>query len=436
MLDPRNSLVSYVFRRTPVPARFSLRQYSPPLRSAEGTTGYCGWRTMYQVINQVRRAQCTNAPLLSLDFVASIWNWFIGDFSFPIYGLTGVPRCGFSIVYLYGTLPYAAFGDGVRKPTDAELAAALEYKALEAYNVPWFPIGDPDRLAVAKELICSGLACHVGTMLNSFPFNGGVVPPQSPTALATQGHAMTLDEYDDDGFSGAGMIGGTTNGIAPWSMQYADFLRFCSVNATLTYVPLDGQTYPFPPPLTGNFMTKEAAIAAWAALDPAHVTQAQKDALAGFAAQLTVEVIVPPVRTEYIVNALPAGQSGPSGVGSVEFTGLWQNSGTPGRYLNDGLFSGTTATDNSPPSTYTFKSPPLSAGNWEAYVWWAEHATYRSATVPITVGGVTKEFNQKSGGSRWVLHGTYPYAEGEQATVTISNANGQAAADAVRFVSA
>jgi hypothetical protein len=144
----------------------------------------------------------------------------------------------------------------------------------------------------------------------------------------------------------------------------------------------------------------------------------------------------PAPKVEYIVNALPAGQSGSAPPGSVEYTGTWNNSTTAGRYLNDGLYSGTKPTpDTTPLSTYTFKSPPLKAGNWQVYVWWAAYSA-RSTSVPITAGGVTRSFNQQTSGSQWVLHGTYPYAEGEQATVTISNANGQAAADAVRFVSA
>src|SRR4029079_16824496 len=72
------------------------------------------------------------------------------------------------------------------------------------------------------------------------------------------------------------------------------------------------------------------------------------------------------------------------------------------------------------------------------YVWWTMHAN-RSTSVPITVSGQTsaastRSFNEQSSGSQWVLHGTYSFAAGARATVQVSNATGQAAADAVRLV--
>ena len=51
-------------------------------------------------------------------------------------------------------------------------------------------------------------------------------------------------------------------------------------------------------------------------------------------------------------------------------------------------------------------------------------------------GSSTRFDNEQGGGSQWVLHGTYTYAAGARATMQVSNANGQAPADAVRFVRA
>jgi hypothetical protein len=450
--DPRNNTVKYEFRRTPVRRRASTAMYSPPMGSSEGTTGYCGWRTGYQVENQIARTQLINAPELSLDFPASIWAWWAYQNNpeinwNQIYGLTALTRGIFSILTFYGTLSRKRYGDGVRMPTDEEFALALTYKAPVAYTVPHFQKGDPDSLALFKELIDSGLTCAVSTMLNSFPFNsqnGGVVPPQPPNAPATQGHLFTGDTYDDDGFNGAGLVGGTTNGMGPWSMTYADYINYCSVHGTMSFV-LPLPTYSFPPPVITP-PTNAELLASLATLvnslrPDMPITQTLIDQLKGIvnAMQPDPVVVTPPpvLRTEYIVNALPAGQQGPSAPGSVEFTGPWNNSATAGRYLNDGLYSGLTPTpDGTPLATYTFKSPPLPKDcSVSVYLWWAAYAN-RSVRVPVTACGVTKELNQQINGSQWFLHGTYLCLKDAVVAVTISNANGQAAADAVRFVSA
>ena len=63
----------------------------------------------------------------------------------------------------------------------------------------------------------------------------------------------------------------------------------------------------------------------------------------------------------------------------------------------------------------------------------------RSATVPITVSGhtggpTTSNFNERINGGKWNTHGTYTFPSGAQGTVQVTDQNGQAAADAVRFV--
>ena len=75
---------------------------------------------------------------------------------------------------------------------------------------------------------------------------------------------------------------------------------------------------------------------------------------------------------------------------------------------------------------------------YAVYVWWAANPS-QSVSVPITVSGQTtgaslRSYNQQVGGGQWVLHGTYSFAASARPAVQVSNANGRAAADAVRFV--
>ena len=77
------------------------------------------------------------------------------------------------------------------------------------------------------------------------------------------------------------------------------------------------------------------------------------------------------------------------------------------------------------------------AGTFDVYVWWSSHPN-RSTTVPITVthaaGSTTQMFNEQNPGGTWVLHGRYSFNAGTGGFVQVSDVNGQAAADAVRFV--
>jgi hypothetical protein len=76
------------------------------------------------------------------------------------------------------------------------------------------------------------------------------------------------------------------------------------------------------------------------------------------------------------------------------------------------------------------------AGTYNVYVRWTAFSN-RSTAVPISVnhtGGLTtKTFNQQTNGGKWVLYGAYNFDEGTGGFVTISDINGQACADAVRF---
>lgn len=135
---------------------------------------------------------------------------------------------------------------------------------------------------------------------------------------------------------------------------------------------------------------------------------------------------------EVIVDNLPAGQSG-DGVG---FTGTWCKSTAPGFYGVDSLYScGPNIRD-----TYRW-SPALPGTTYDTYevlAWWTQH-TNRSKSVPITVmaniGGVKIPYsvnvNQQINGGKWNSLGTFLLGAGSH--VEVSDKNGQANADAIKF---
>ncbi len=118
--------------------------------------------------------------------------------------------------------------------------------------------------------------------------------------------------------------------------------------------------------------------------------------------------------------------------GGRTFTGTWCTSTAANKYGADSLYScGTTA------DTYRWTPNIAEAATFDVYVWWSTHPN-RATSVPISVthstGTATKNFNQQTGGGQWVLHGRYAFTAGKTGFVQVSNASGQAAADAVRFL--
>jgi hypothetical protein len=116
----------------------------------------------------------------------------------------------------------------------------------------------------------------------------------------------------------------------------------------------------------------------------------------------------------------------------TSFVGSWCVSSASGFYGTDSLQScGARGID-----IYRW-TPTLAAGAYDVYVWWTSQGN-RSTTVPISVthgaGTTTLTFNQKTGGGQWVIHGRYTFAAGTAGYVEVSDVNGRAAADAVRFV--
>lgn len=149
----------------------------------------------------------------------------------------------------------------------------------------------------------------------------------------------------------------------------------------------------------------------------------------------TVNVNVSACPGEVIVDNLPAGQSS----AQVSFTGTWSASAEPGAFGPTGSLEARRRKSGT--DTYTWSTGVFNAGQacqYQVYVWWTSGAL-RSTSAPYTVSGQTggpvgKSFNQQTGGGQWVLHGTYAFPAGAAATVSVSDANGQASADAVRFV--
>ncbi len=113
------------------------------------------------------------------------------------------------------------------------------------------------------------------------------------------------------------------------------------------------------------------------------------------------------------------------------YTGTWCRSAAAGSYVTNSLYSCGSGAD-----TYRWTFTPPAAGEYDVYVWWTSHVT-RSTSVPITVSDNTgphvKTFNERVNGGKWVLHGRYTFATNTTRYVEVSDANGQAAADAVRL---
>jgi PKD repeat protein len=132
--------------------------------------------------------------------------------------------------------------------------------------------------------------------------------------------------------------------------------------------------------------------------------------------------------SEIIIDNAPQG----SADATHSFTGTWCVSGAPSPYGTDSLYSCGSGVD-----TYRWTPAIPTAGTYDVYVRWTQHPN-RSTAVPIAVtyaGGTTSHtFNEQSGGATWVLHGRYSFNAGTGGYVEVSDVNGQAAADAVRFV--
>lgn len=136
----------------------------------------------------------------------------------------------------------------------------------------------------------------------------------------------------------------------------------------------------------------------------------------------------PPPSGEVILDNLAVGGRD----ATCSFSGTWCQSIAANRYGPASLYSCGTGRD-----TYRWTPSLTKAGKYQVYLWWPSNRN-RSTRVPVTVvsstGAVSKMVDQKSNGGSWVLHGTYDFAAGTAGYAEVSDANGQAGADAVRFV--
>ena len=117
---------------------------------------------------------------------------------------------------------------------------------------------------------------------------------------------------------------------------------------------------------------------------------------------------------------------------SVERIGTWTTFSGAGFYGFDSESSGTAT----PLKRFRWIPPIPATGLYNVYVWWPNN-TNRSTTVPYTLhhaeGDTVRTFNQRVGGNQWVLHGRYKMQRGTTTSVEVTNANGIAGADAVKF---
>jgi hypothetical protein len=138
----------------------------------------------------------------------------------------------------------------------------------------------------------------------------------------------------------------------------------------------------------------------------------------------------PPPIPEIVLDNAAAGVQ--DAAGGRTFTGTWCASSGTSPFGGNSIYSCGTAID-----TYRWAPTIPTARNYDVYVWWTTHPN-RSTNVPISVshaGGTTvKNYNQQLTGGQWILHGRYNLPAGVGSYVEVSDANGQSAADAVRFV--
>jgi hypothetical protein len=115
------------------------------------------------------------------------------------------------------------------------------------------------------------------------------------------------------------------------------------------------------------------------------------------------------------------------------FSGSWCSSSAASPYGQDSLDSCSRGTGD----RYRWTPSIPTTGNYDVYVRWTA-GTSRSTAVPFYVkhacGTNTRVFNEQSGGATWLVHGTYTFNSGTTGYVETTSENGQASADAVRFV--
>jgi hypothetical protein len=140
--------------------------------------------------------------------------------------------------------------------------------------------------------------------------------------------------------------------------------------------------------------------------------------------------ITPRTAAEIIVDNARPGVQDPAG--GRTFTGRWCRSNSRNAFGPSALYS-----CRSTHATYRWTADIPVTGTYEVSVWVGTHKNHSTA-VPVSVvhasGKAIRTVNQRSGGGTWVVHGVYTFNAGRTGYVEVSNDNGIAGADAVRWV--
>jgi hypothetical protein len=119
---------------------------------------------------------------------------------------------------------------------------------------------------------------------------------------------------------------------------------------------------------------------------------------------------------------------------NVSKVGAWHVSSGPSPYLGESLYAGNRD------GLFVWWPDLPQPGEYDVYAWWTHHPN-RSRNVPYHISDgqsldITVVVNQRDPalGGRWNWLGRFNFADGTIPRVIVSSANGQANADAVRFV--
>jgi hypothetical protein len=121
----------------------------------------------------------------------------------------------------------------------------------------------------------------------------------------------------------------------------------------------------------------------------------------------------------------------------ADFEGTWTTGSNTDQYGDSVAWKQIPATPN---GTATWRPTITYAGQYSVYAWWTVHSN-RAKDAPYTIyydgGSATVDVNQEINGGKWNYLGTYPFAEGTDGYVVLSDNSAETGqyviADAVKF---